>query len=129
MADPASLQRILYVEDDPDIQAVARLALEAVGGFTVALCGSGREALETAEAFAPDLLILDVMMPELDGPATLQALRRRPALAGVPAIYMTAKTHPGDLARLRAQGAVDIITKPFDPMRLPDQIREIWNRL
>lgn len=129
MADPASLQRILYVEDDPDIQAVARLALEAVGGFTVALCGSGREALETAETFAPDLLLLDVMMPELDGPATLQALRRRPALAEVPAIYMTAKTHPRDLARLRAQGAIDIITKPFDPMRLPGQLREIWNRL
>ena len=128
MADPASLQRILYVEDDPDIQAVVRLALEAVGGFTVDLCSSGREALAKAETFGPDLLLLDVMMPELDGPATLQALRQIPALAPVPAIYMTAKTRPQDITALRGQGAIGVITKPFEPMRLPDQIRDIWAR-
>ncbi len=122
----AELQRILYVEDDPDIQAVARLALEALGGFTVKICSSGPEAVREAEAFAPDLLILDVMMPEMDGPATLRALRDIPALADVPAVFMTAKIHPRELDGLRALQALDIITKPFDPVALPDRIREIW---
>ncbi len=119
------IQRILYVEDDPDIQAVARLALEAVGGFTVKICSSGQAAIDEAEAFDPDLLLLDVMMPGMDGPATLRALRAIPALAEVPAIYMTAKIRPEEIESLRAQGAVDVITKPFDPMTLPDRIRAI----
>ncbi|HEB67086.1 MAG TPA: response regulator [Gammaproteobacteria bacterium] len=126
----AELQRILYVEDDPDIQAVARLALEAVGGFTVTICSSGPEAIREAEAFAPDLLILDVMMPGMDGPDTLRALRDIPALAEVPAIFMTAKIRPEEIEDLKThEQVIDVVTKPFDPMGLPDRIREIWQSM
>jgi len=123
------LTRILMVEDDPDIRAVAHLSLTAVGGFTVALCASGEEALAQAEAFAPDLLLLDVMMPGMDGPATLAALRAKPALAGVPALFMTAKVQPQEVAHYRDLGAEDVLPKPFDPMALPGQLRALWERL
>lgn len=121
-----ALQRILYVEDEPDIQAVAALALEMVGGFNVQICSSGEEALQKAEAYAPDLILLDVMMPSMDGPATLKALRELPALAGVPAVFMTAKVQPPEVAHYKSLGALDVIAKPFDPMTLADQIRKIW---
>ncbi|HOD31909.1 MAG TPA: response regulator [Holophaga sp.] len=123
------LTRILMVEDDPDIRAVAHLSLTAVGGFTVALCASGEEALAQAEAFAPDLLLLDVMMPGMDGPDTLAALRAKPALAGVPALFMTAKVQPQEVAHYRDLGAADVLPKPFDPMALPGQLRALWERL
>ena len=123
------LTRILMVEDDPDIRAVAHLSLTAVGSFTVALCASGEEALAQVEAFAPDLLLLDVMMPGMDGPATLAALRAKPALAGVPALFMTAKVQPQEVAHYRDLGAADVLPKPFDPMALPGQLRALWERL
>ena len=123
------LTRILMVEDDPDIRAVAHLSLTAVGGFMVALCASGEEALAQAEAFAPDLLLLDVMMPGMGGPATLAALRAKPALAGVPALFMTAKVQPQEVAHYRDLGAADVLPKPFDPMALPGQLRALWERL
>ena len=120
------LQRILYVEDEADIRTVARLALEAVGGFTVELAASGDEALLRAKEFRPDLLLLDVMMPGMDGQATLGALRALPETAAVPAIFMTARAQPAEVAALKAQGALGVITKPFDPMRLADQVRHLW---
>ena len=122
----SELQRILYVEDEPDIQAVARIALETVGGFTIKICHHGQQALAEAAAFKPDLLLLDVMMPDMDGPTTLAKLHKQPELADVPAIFMTAKVQPQEVAQLRTMGAVDVITKPFDPMALSDQIRKIW---
>lgn len=122
------LQRLIYVEDEPDIQAVARLALEAVGGFTVEVCSSGEEALRRAPAFRPDLILLDVMMPGMDGPGTLQALRALPELAATPAVFMTAKVQPAEVAHFKSLGALDVIAKPFDPMTLSDTVREIWNR-
>ena len=120
------LTRILMVEDEPDIQAIARLALEAVGGFTVAVCGSGSEALASGPAFQPDLVLLDVMMPGLDGPGTLQAMRQTPEMAAVPVVFMTAKVQPQEIATLRSLGALDVIAKPFDPLTLPSTIRNIW---
>jgi DNA-binding response OmpR family regulator len=122
------LNRILYVEDEPDIRAIAKLALEEVGGFAVDLCGTGEEAVARAEAFAPDLILLDMMMPGMDGHATLRALRARGALAAIPVIFMTAKVQPAEVAHFRTLGALDVIAKPFDPMRLSDAIREIWKR-
>jgi CheY-like chemotaxis protein len=124
----STLQRILYVEDEPDIQVVAKLALEMVGGFTVKVCSSGEEAMRAAEAFAPDMILLDVMMPGMDGPSTLKALRALPALAEVPVAFMTAKVQPAEIAQFRALGARDVIPKPFDPMTLADQVRAIWER-
>jgi len=121
-----SLTRILYVEDEPDIRAVAKLALEMVGGYTVMLCSSGEEALREASAFAPDLILLDVMMPGLDGPATLKGLREQASLARVPAVFMTAKVQSAEVAHYKSLGALDVIPKPFDPMTLASQVKAIW---
>jgi len=123
-----TLQRILYVEDEPDIQAVARIALETVGGFTVQICSSGEDALQTAIEFAPDLLLLDVMMPGMDGPTTLQELRNLPDLANTPAVFMTAKVQPQEIEQFKSFGALDVIPKPFDPMTLSDQITLVWQQ-
>lgn len=124
----AALERILMVEDEPDIQDVARLALEAVGGFEVAIFSSGEEALEGAPDFRPDLILLDVMMSGMDGPTTLQALRLRPSSATTPVVFMTAKVQPHEVARYKSLGALDVISKPFDPMTLSEQLQAIWKR-
>lgn len=121
-----SLERILYVEDDPDIQTVATLALEVVGGFKVKVCSSGEQTLEEAERFAPDMILLDVMMPGMDGPSTLAALRRLPSLENVPVAFMTAKVQPHEVSQLVALGAEKVISKPFDPMTLAHQVRTLW---
>lgn len=126
MAD--KLTRILYVEDEPDIQTVARLALETLGGFTVEICSSGSEALDRAPAFDPQLILLDVMMPGMDGSTTLGKLRELPQFAFTPVIFMTAKVQPGEVAGYKEIGAIDVIPKPFDPMTLPSQVQAIWER-
>lgn len=123
-----TLERILYVEDEPDIQAVARLALEQLGGFRVELCSSGAEALEKVPLFKPDLILLDVMMPGMDGPSTLLALRGLPEARERPVVFMTAKVQPQEVEHYKQLGAVDVIPKPFDPMALADKVRAIWNR-
>lgn len=122
------LRRILLVEDEPDIQIVARLALESVGGFSVEVCSSGREALARANEVAPDLVLLDVLMPDLDGPATLRGLRSLPALASTPVVFLTAKVQAHEVEGYRRIGAADVIAKPFDPMSLPETVLGIWNR-
>lgn len=122
----SALPRILYVEDEPDIRTVARMALEMVGGFEVRICSSGEEALREAESFAPDMILLDVMMPGLDGPMTLEALRKKPALANTPVAFMTAKVQPAEVAHYKSLGARDVIAKPFDPMTLASQVQAIW---
>jgi len=122
------LHKILYVEDEPDIQTVARMALETIGGFTVQVCSSGYEAIEAAPAFVPDLILLDVMMPGIDGPATMEALRNLPVTADVDMIFMTAKVQSHEVERYRELGAVAVIAKPFDPMTLAAQIQAIWDR-
>jgi two-component system, OmpR family, response regulator len=123
-----TLQRVLYVEDEPDIQAVARLALEVVGGLTVRTCSSGEQALNEAPGFAPELILLDVMMPGMDGPSTLKALREWPELAAVPVVFMTAKVQPQEVAHYTALGALGVIAKPFDPMTLAEQVRRLWGQ-
>jgi two-component system OmpR family response regulator len=122
----AGPERILLVEDDTDIQVVGRLALEAVGGFTVEVCNSGQEALDRVGAFAPDLILLDVMMPGMDGPTTLVHLRADAATAQIPIIFMTAKVQPAEVKSYQAMGAMNVIAKPFDPMALPETIRALW---
>ena len=123
-----SLSRLLYVDDDPTLTLLTRISLERVGGFTVKTCASGAEALAEVEAFAPDLVLLDVMMPGMDGPATLQALRQMPALDRVPVVFMTAKVQGEEVARYLELGAADVIGKPYDPVRLPELVRTIWER-
>jgi len=121
-----SLNKILHVEDEVDIQDVTRMALEAVGGLTVRTCGDGEEALSAAPEFKPDLFLLDVMMPGMDGPETFQALQKLPGFEETPAIFMTAKVMEVEVARFRELGALGVIAKPFDPMTLSDQIRSLW---
>ena len=123
-----TLQRILYVEDEPDIQTVARIVLETVGGFTVQICSSGEEALQAAVEFAPDLLLLDVMMPGMDGPTTLQELRNLPDLENTPAVFMTAKVQPQEIKQFKSYSALDVIAKPFNPIALSSQITAIWQQ-
>jgi two-component system, OmpR family, response regulator len=122
------LSRILMVEDEPDIQMVARVALEAVGGFQVEMCSSGNEALEKVLGYAPDLILMDVMMPGLDGPSTLQALRADPATAAFPVIFMTAKVQSHEVSRFKDIGGLGVIPKPFDPMTLASTIRTMWEQ-
>ena len=123
------LNRVLFVEDDPDIRTVARISLERVGGFTVLGCSSGTEALERVREFGPDLILLDVMMPGMDGLETLEALRLLPGAREVPVVFMTAKAQAEEVVHYREAGAADVISKPFDPMALPATVREIWSRL
>ena len=120
------LNRILYVEDEPDIRMVAQMALQAVGGFTVIACASGQEALNAAPGAGADLLLLDVMMPGMDGPTTLKGLRQLPATANTPVIFMTAKVQAAEVAVYKGLGALEVIPKPFDPMELSTQIQRIW---
>lgn len=124
----SELKRILHVEDDPSIQAVAKVALEVVGGFQVLSCSGGQQALDQVLGFAPDFILLDVMMPDMDGPQTLERLRELVDIGDVPVAFMTAKVQPGEIAHYRSLGARDVIIKPFDPMLLATQIRQIWNQ-
>lgn len=123
------LESVLYVEDEPDIRTVASLALHNIGGLAVETCGSGREALELAGRSRPDLILMDVMMPDLDGPATLSRLRENPATAAIPVVFMTAKAQPEEVEYFKGLGVVDVIGKPFDPLTLADRLRALWTTL
>ena len=123
-----TLQKILYVEDDADIRKIVSMSLEMVGEYTVAACESCADALQLVDDFAPDLLLLDVMMPEVDGPSTLRQLRKRETAVNAPAVFITAKVQAGDMAHYAQLGVLDVIVKPFDPMALSDRVGEIWQR-
>ncbi len=122
------LEKILYVDDEEDIRSVVEMSLD-LGGYTVSVCASGVEALERIPALLPDLILLDVMMPGMDGPETLRRLRQLPEGAEVPVVFMTAKAQRGELDELRALGAADVLTKPFDPMTLAADVQAAWERL
>ncbi|WP_110643484.1 response regulator [Salinicola sp. CPA57] len=122
------LQRILHVEDDVSIQEVAKVALEIVGGFEVTSCDDGQTAISRADEWQPDLILLDVMMPGIDGPTTLDKLREQASTREIPVIFMTAKVQPSEIEHYRTIGALDVVIKPFDPMMLAEQLRTIWER-
>lgn len=121
--------RVLHVEDDPAIRAVASIALAKVGGFQLMSCASGAEALQAGPAFDPQILLLDVMMPGMDGPTTLAELTTRMTLDGRLVLFMTAKVQPSDLDQYRSHGAHGVIIKPFDAMRLHLQVMEHWRAM
>jgi CheY-like chemotaxis protein len=122
------LKHILLVEDDPDIQTITSLALGTLGGFTVEVCASAQEAIASAAASAPDLILLDVMMPGMDGLDTLRALRGMPQTAATPIVFLTARVQPAEVARYKKLGALAVIPKPFEPTVLVDTIGQIWSR-
>lgn len=120
--------RVLHVEDDLDIQEIAKLSLETIGGFEILQCSSGKQALKLVEAFNPDLFLFDVQMPEMSGETLYQEIRQLPGLENIPTIFMTARAQEKDVTALKKLGALDVVTKPFDPMALPEQIKEILAR-
>lgn len=122
------IRRILLVDDDPDIRRIGELCLARLGGWEVLMADSGARCLELAAAERPDLIMLDVMMPGLDGPSTLAELRRAEATAGIPVIFMTARVQEHEVAAYLEQGAIGVVAKPFDPMELPARIRDIAAR-
>jgi two-component system, OmpR family, response regulator len=120
-------KRILYIEDETDLQWLVKRILESAGGFEVLACGSGAEGLRCIGAFAPDLVLLDVMMPGMDGFSFLRALRARPECAALPVVFITARTQEGD-EYLRS-GAHGVIAKPFEPVGLVEQVRAFAGEL
>jgi CheY-like chemotaxis protein len=117
---------VLLVDDEPDIRRIGKLSLTKVGKFQVTEASSGVNALELlATSSRPDVILLDVMMPVLDGPSTFARLRADPATSGIPVIFMTAKAQLHEVAAFKALGAAGVIPKPFDPMGLPAEVRRI----
>jgi len=126
---PQPLLRVLCVEDDDDIRRILRLSLEKIGRMTVELIADPAKAIDSIIAFRPQLVMLDWMMPEIDGPALLRKMRENPDTRAIPIVFVTAKASQRELAELRALGAAGAISKPFAPKDLPDQLRAIWNAL
>ena len=119
--------KVLIVDDEADIRRIGELSLQGVGGWDVLLAASGAEGVEAAQAHRPDLILMDMMMPEMDGLAALLELRRLPQTACTPVIFMTAKVQRDEVAHYLEAGAAGVVHKPFDPMTLPDEIRTILN--
>jgi two-component system, OmpR family, response regulator len=124
----APLKKIMLVEDDPDIQLITRLSLEVGGGYEVQVCASGADAVESARTCAPDLILLDMMMPGMDGLATMDALRKLPGTTATPMVFFTANTQAQVRQDLLHRGALGVIVKPVEPNALVEQIRALWQR-
>ncbi|MBJ6766106.1 response regulator [Myxococcaceae bacterium JPH2] len=120
-----TLRKVLLVDDEDDIRTIGQLSLSRVGGWQTVLASSGAEAVEKAASESPDLILLDVMMPGMDGPTTFGKLRAQPSTATTPIIFMTAKIQKQEVARYLELGALGVIGKPFDPMTLPQEIRKL----
>jgi CheY-like chemotaxis protein len=120
---------LLYVDDEPDIREVVQMALGLAAHLTVHTCDAGERALALLPSLKPDLVILDVMMPGMDGPTTLSRMRADVTLASIPVIFMTAKAMPQEIARFRQMGAAGVIAKPFNPMQLSEQVFAVWESL
>lgn len=120
--------KVLIIDDEADVRSVARLSLGRVGGMEVVELPGGSDAVSTATAERPDVILLDVMMPEMDGVETFGALRADLATASIPVVFITAKAMAADIQQLKGLGALDVIVKPFDPMTLADNLRAIFAR-
>ena len=123
------LNRICYVEDDEDIQRIVRMSLERVGKMTVEVVGDPTKAIEAMTTFHPDLVMLDWMMPAMDGPTLFREMKLRQETQALPVVFITAKAGQRDLDELMKMGAAGTISKPFNPKDLPDQLRAIWAKL
>ena len=123
------LRKILYVDDQIDILLFAEYALTDIGDYETLMCDSGKKALNQIEQFKPDLILLDVMMPELDGPTTLSLIRKFEAFKNTPAIFITAKILSNEVSELLSCDAkvIKVIPKPFDPIKISESIQAIWD--
>lgn len=122
------LTRVMHVEDDESIRMVAEMALVDVAGFELLSCDGGQSALEQVEDFAPELILLDVMMPKMDGLQTLAELRQLPTLTATPVVFMTAKIQQAEKQQYLDAGAIAVVEKPFEPMELGDKLRELYQQ-
>ncbi len=116
------MKRILCIDDDPDILAIAKVSLEAQGRYEVTLCTDSRQAVKTAREAKPNLILLDMMMPEMDGISVIKALQLDRATRDIPVMFMTAKTKDSDISIYMDMGATGVIAKPFDAVDLPQQV-------
>lgn len=121
-----SLKRVYYVEDEPDIRIIAELALVQVGGLQLKMGATGETAIEDIRQFSPQLILLDVMMPGLDGPATLKRIREHKEFDDIPVIFLTAKVQSDEVRELKSLGAIDVIPKPFAPLTIADMLKKIY---
>lgn len=125
----SNLKKILVVDDDPDLQKIAKLSLEKKGGFIVRVCDSGKQTLLDVKTFQPDLILLDVVLPDMNGMEILSALRKLPEAAQIPVFFLTARVSPQETEKYKELGAAGLIRKPFYPMKLSDQVKELWKQI
>jgi two-component system, OmpR family, response regulator len=123
------LQRVCYVEDDEDIQKIVRVSLERIGKMTVEVIGDPMVAIDAIKSFKPELVMLDWMMPGMDGPTLYRKMKDIPEVRDLPVVFITAKASQRELDELRTLGAAGTISKPFAPRDLPGQLQEIWRGL
>jgi CheY-like chemotaxis protein len=116
------MKRVLIIDDEDDIREVAQVSLELVGGWDVLTARSGREGIQRAQTEQPDAVLLDVMMPGLDGPTTFERLQAEPSTRHIPVLLLTAKVQTADRARFDSLGVQGVLAKPFDPLRLPADV-------
>jgi CheY-like chemotaxis protein len=124
------MRRILIIDDEDDIREVAALSLEATAGWEILTANSGAKGIEVAVAQQPDAILMDVMMPEVDGPTTFRNMQQNPAISSIPVLLLTAKVQGVDQRRFSGLGVAAVLFKPFDPLTLADQISEVlgWSK-
>lgn len=116
-------RRVLVVDDEPDIREIAQVSLELVGGWEVTVATNGAEALQRAAEIRPEVILLDVMMPDMDGPTTFRRLQENADTAGIPVIFLTAKVQAADRRHFSDLGVAGVISKPFDPLQLAQEVQ------
>ena len=126
MSHHESLERVLYIEDEEDIRIVADIALKTIGGLDTRCCASGPEGLATLETFPAQLILLDVMMPGMDGPSVLSEIRNNSQYQNTPVVFITAKVQADEVDQLLSLGANAVISKPFEPMDMAQKLKDIW---
>lgn len=124
----ASLRKILYAEDESDIQTIVQIALWSCSNLNLKICDNGQLLLDCVEEYKPDLILLDIMMPVMDGLTTFRKLKLNDATKGIPVIFITAKAQAQEIEMYKSTGVIGVITKPFDPLTLCDKIHELWDR-
>lgn len=120
--------KILYAEDEPDVQTVVEITVQSMSNHDIKVCSNGRQLLNCVEEYNPDLILLDVMMPEMDGPTTFENLMLNEGTKDIPVIFMTAKAQTHEVEIFMKSGVIGIITKPFDPLVLCSELEKIWER-
>lgn len=121
------LKKILYAEDEPDVQTIVELTIKSMSNYEIKICENGRKLLECVEEYNPDLILLDVMMPEMDGITTFKKLKDSQSTKDIPVVFVTAKAQVHEVGKFKEMGSWGVITKPFKVMNLCNDIQEIWD--